>query len=803
MKTVSRVHPLSLALATVGLCSIPTPSYAASGMTALTTSATTIANTSGNITNVEQDKSNQPVNVGTVSKKTASRKSPAMLRQLPTQEMIFKSGETKKVLGKNEIQAAGPAGGAAQALAFAPGVNISSYGGSAGAKYSISINGIKTGWAGFGGGNVDDGSIMVTFDGVPLNNPGTGLWQAPEVPQMSLIKGIGISYGPGSVANRWYDNIGGAINFDPIQPGQKPGGSIGITYGSFDTKGIHFNATTGNINGWSAVIGGGQSTFNSYRNGYGFSNPGKTYAYYLKIRKSFKNGDWSLGAYDAQGYAYRPLPIPLSPISSVTVNGVNAQGNPNAGTLYSEQTSGYYTSLPYNLINKLDLNATWLIYSRLHLELSHHVELEDLLYYRHGRRYHTHNDNYFTNNPYQIEYNNPYSNMYGDKLTFSVKLPYNTVKFGGFFLNNTYNSRNAFYNASLGTSLMIPTSYRSDYFYQTDLAVFLQDTIQPIKSLSITPGFRFINYQTNFVNNGAADFPYANPANNEAVLPNASTSFRKFEPNVSINYRPLHWLAFYGNYGESYRQPPNGGGGGPYQAVTASTLQLEKSSEYQAGIKVNIKHADYLHHVLFSANYYHMTYSNETIPIPVVNEPYELNAVGSSVYNGVNLYAEDDPVKGLHIFTNVNFQSSHFLNYTVGSISYNGLPVSNSASTTFNVGGFLRYYYNGTLLEPRLWYQYTGSQYLFSNLLGAPTSQKMPSYGTLNAALRVTGYTKNIIPFVKKVSAELMISNLLNSKYNVAEYITAGGYFGPNSAGQVLGFPGAPRAFYASFTAYF
>ena len=85
MKTVSRIHPLSLALAIVGLCSIPPLSYAASSMTALTTSATTTANTSGNSTNVEQDKSNHPVNVGTVSKKTASRKSPAMLRQLPTQ----------------------------------------------------------------------------------------------------------------------------------------------------------------------------------------------------------------------------------------------------------------------------------------------------------------------------------------------------------------------------------------------------------------------------------------------------------------------------------------------------------------------------------------------------------------------------------------------------------------------------------------------------------------------------------------------------------------------------------------------
>lgn len=790
MNTKLHLRPRVLAVAATGVLSlsVSVDAFAQSGVTAATTSS--------------KRSSHSVISIGAVSA-AESLNGLDKLTELPTQKKIFQSGETEKILGKNEIQAAGPAGGAAQVLAFAPGVNVSSYGDSAGSKYSISINGIKTGWAGFGGGNVDDGSIMVTFDGVPLNNPGTGLWQAPEVPQLSLIKGVGISYGPGAVASRWYDNIGGAINFVPIQPDRKAGGTIGITYGSFNTKGVHFSATTGNVNGWSAVIGGGQSTFNSYRHGYGFANPGKTFAYYFKVRKTFQDGGWSLGAYDAQGYAYRPLPIPLNPIAGVTVNGVNAQGAPNPGTSYSEQTSGYYSSLPFDLINKLDLNATWLVYSKLHLALSRHVELADLLYYRHGRRYHTHNDNYFANNPYQIEYNNPYSDMYGDKLTLALRLPYNTVRLGGFFINNIYNSRNAFYNTALGTSLAIPTTYRSDYFYQTDLATFFQDKIQPMKSLSITPGFRFINYQTHFVNNGTADFPYANPANNEAVLPNASTSFTKFEPNVTINYRPLHWLAVYANYGETYRQPPNGGGGGPYQAVTASTLQLEKSSEYQAGIKVNIKHASYLRHMLFSADYYHMTYSNETIPIPVVNEPYELNAVGSSIYNGVNIYAEDDPIKSVHLFTNVSFQSSHFQSYVVGGVSYNGLPVSNIAGTTFNVGGFLRYYYDGVLLSPRIWYQYTGSQYLFSDLLGAPTSQKMPSYGILNAALRVAEYTGGLVPFIKKVSAELMISNLLNSKYNVSEYTTAGGYFGPNSAGQTLGFPGAPRAIYASLTAYF
>jgi hypothetical protein len=118
------------------------------------------------------------------------------------------------------------------------------------------------------------GSIAVTFDGVPMGNPGSGLWSTALMPEMSLISGINVVYGPGNPANRWYNALGGTLGFIPLQPSLKPEGSLSFTYGSFNTKNVNFNIKTGMIGGYSAVLAGGITSSNSYRTGFGFYNPG-------------------------------------------------------------------------------------------------------------------------------------------------------------------------------------------------------------------------------------------------------------------------------------------------------------------------------------------------------------------------------------------------------------------------------------------------------------------------------------------------------------------------------------------------
>lgn len=717
---------------------------------------------------------------------------------IQAQRRIFRSAITEKVISKAAIESVSNGGSVAQAIALSPGVNVSSYSNSAGAKYSININGLKSGWQGFGGGNIDNGSIQITFDGVPLMNPATGFWQTSTMPEPSILQGVGVTFGPGPVASRWFDNIGGTVNFVPLQPGAKPGAEIGFGYGSYATRNVHASLTTGSYDGWSAVLAGGATESNSYRSGFGFNQPGKAYALYFKTRKTFRNGTLSLGMYDAYGGAYRPLPIPLTPIPGVTVNGSNASGQ-----LYSEQTSGFYGSLPYNVIHKWDSTGPdVLIYGRLKLRLSRYVRFASLLYYRHGRRFHYHDDQYQPD-PFQIQLNNPYSYTVGNKSAFTVLLPRNKVKTGFFILGTTYNSRAEFWSPDLGATEQTPAGYRNDFWYLTDFGAFLQDHITLPDRLSFTPGIRFVNFHTQYENDSATTFPNANPASDEAVLPSSSTNFAKVEPNLAASWRVLPWFALYGNWGYSYRQPPNGGGGGPYQALLASSLTLEKANEYQFGFKMHAIHAKYLHRFLLGANYYHLLYSDESISVAVLNQPFAINASGSSLYHGINIYADDDPIEKLHVFTNLSFQSANFVRYDVGGVSYGGLPVSNIAKKTANVGASYGFDVDRTLIRPRLWYQYVGKQYLFDDLTAAPTSKAMPGYGTVNASVRITRFMPSDTSALRSVTMNLVATNLLNNRYNVAEYVTAGGYFGPASAGQVMGFPGAPFMIFADITAHF
>lgn len=79
----------------------------------------------------------------------------------------------------------------------------------------------------------------------------------------------------------------------------------------------------------------------------------------------------------------------------------------------------------------------------------------------------------------------------------------------------------------------------------------------------------------------------------------------------------------------------------------------------------------------------------------------------------------------------------------------------------------------------------------------------MPGYGTLNASIRITKFISSGVSLLRSVTMSLVATNLFDKHYNVAEYVTAGGYFGPASAGQVMAFPGAPFMIFADITAHF
>ncbi len=437
-------------ISAITIIGILVPGFAAAADTGVTNSTTSI-----------------PINVGKVSSNVRNTHSDVVAQPaVPTQQQVFRSGVSQIIIHHDQIQAAGPGASGSGMIGMAPGVHVvSGYTAAGGGKTQISLNGIKQGWS-QPSGSINNGSVAISFDGVPMANLATGLWASPDVNQPSLIRGIRLIYGPGNPANRWYNSIGGSINYIPLQPTKKPNATIGMTYGSYDFKNIHFAINTGEHNGFAAVIAGGSSSGNSYLQAptgsiiepFGSSKMSSySYAWYFKGIKSFTNGNISLGAYLAKGQSYKPFLQLLSPVPGLTINGQNTKYQSIPGPLYSEKTSGFYRAIPY----KDDSNTLWMVYQKINVTLGAHTALHNVLWFRHGDRLHYQLRRFFL--PDYLDYT-PHSNTYGDKLGFITKLTWNKLEYGGYFIHERYTVE----NNSFPYGIYDPSAnYPQTYLYKT------------------------------------------------------------------------------------------------------------------------------------------------------------------------------------------------------------------------------------------------------------------------------------------------------------------------------------------------
>ena len=754
------------------------------------------------------------VNVGTVNAQSR-KKAEALLKATSTKltkRKILKSTQTERVIGRRQIAANGPLAGSAQALAMAPGVAVRGYGGISGsARYEIALRGVKVGWSSVNG-DVERNGITVLFDGVPMNNliSHNGGWDSNEIPIMQLISGVNVIYGPGNPASRWFDSVGGTINFVPVQPTKQAGGSVGLTYGSDQTEGADLIANTGTHDNWSTVVAAGFVRDNTFRTG-SFSAPSRSSALFAKTVKTFSDGSFSIGGYADDNTEFRPNFIPVSPIiagpggSAVTVD-----GTPNT-PLYSQSTTGYYSSLPESVWFKQIVVRDRMLYSQIKLGLAPDLSVHDLVWYRHGHRVHWRVDNYNYNGAppgtVNSEYYNPRSDTYGNRLVFDWTLPMNHVEFGGSWINQTYSTPYTGYNETYGTSPANPLQYNNDTLANTYLTGFVQDAITPIKALTITPGIAGVDFQTQFFNNGASYTPPG--AANQTIAPSDSKVFTRAEPSLGARFLIApHW-SVYGNAAETYQNPGDNAFGAysGSNVIDLATLKPVKSVDYELGTRLLIRRAGLLRHFVMNADIYRDTLSNETLTTYISTGGGFATtqfAQASATYKGLNVSAQDSPTWHWHVFGTASLTRAHFDSYVPGgsTTNYAGYPISYSPDVTASLGVNYRVAFGRYLVSPGVSDQYTGTQYMFSNLVNAPTNNvQMASYNIVNTQVAIKAGTG--IAGLSAVTLTVGVTNLFNKRYDPIQYITSGGYFGGNSAGAVLADPGAPRQYFVNLNARF
>jgi iron complex outermembrane receptor protein len=755
-------------------------------------------------------------------------------RPMPTRDDVQNSLQTVRVLDRKQIDAAGPVAGGAQMIAFTPGANVFGYGVSGATKYTIQLNGVEQGWGGQPSGFTAPGSLGITFDGIPIVDVATGLWQSATMPQNLLMQNLAVTYGPGAPDKRFYTNVGGSVEFTPIQPTVSHHFSISTTYGMYGQKNLAFVGNTGNFHGWSTVVGGGVGEGNSYRSAPdGFNMGGQSGSIFGKTIREFSRGSFEFGAFYADAAGYRPPTIP------VTDQGV-VLTNPDGSTYaYSQDTCGSYCAPSFAEYNKYDRNTMGLVYARENLLLNDTTTVQNTTWFMHIRRLHHRINDIFAGAPGsgQIqEWNNPHSDAFGDKLGVQKVLPFNTLNFGAYLIHEAYNTRNLFFDNTLGgdgatATVNIGAKFRSGYFQQDDLAFYAQDDIHPIPQIHVTPGVRVVAFSTSYSDQFQRDFtllpgvipsshcslyaakpgnaadPYSNVfgdpnTTDQGSLCGAHESKNQVEPSINAGVMPFPWLTIYGGYDVTYRSPALGGGGGMFQQVNPTYYLLAEGKYAQGGAKVHFTDAPVLRNFILGVSYYHLDYSNQELDYTLQGTGEQITAGGSSTYHGVNAFFDDDPIGNLHFFLNFSGEAANFSNYIVGGASvaaceaqnpnpctyFSGLPVSYVPDVTLNAGVYYGVERNDhTLIEPHFWINYTGSQHIFNNNTGAPDTTNMPSYTTANLSFAV--------PF-KHFNFKADLLNLFNSKYNSYEYISSGGYFGTPTGGYINAYPGAP------FTAY-
>ncbi len=753
------------------------------------------------------------VNVGTVNASRA-KKAQALLKATSTKltkKDILTSTQTERVISRREIAANGPLAGSAQALSLAPGVAVRGYGGISGsARYEIAMRGVKVGWSSVNG-DVERNGITVLFDGVPMNNliAHNGSWDSNEIPFMSLLSGVNVLYGPGNPRSRWFDSVGGTVNFVPVQPTAKAGGTVGMTSGSDQTEGAHVVLDTGTHHHWSTVVAAGFQRDNTFRTG-SFRAPSRSSAFFAKTVKTFRNGSLSFGGYADDTTEFRPNFIPLSPIpagpngSAITVDGTSNT------PLYSEKTTGFYSSLPQSVWFKQIVVRDRMLYSQLNLKLSHDLSLHDLAWYRHGHRVHWRVDNYHYNGsspgPVNSEYYNPRSDTYGNRMDLTWRQPGNIVKVGGSWINQTYTTPYAGYNAADGTSPAHPVQYNNDTLTNTYLTAFAQDGVSPLQGLTITPGIAAVDYQTAFFNNGAASAPAG--STNVSLAPNDSKVFTRIEPSLGVVYRLRKDWSVYGNAAETYQNPGDNAFGAysGTNAIDLGSLKPVRSRDDELGTRFLVRKAGVLRHFVLDADVYRDVLSHETLATYIStggNFATTEFASASATYQGVNVSVQDSPSWHWHVFGNAAFTRARFDSYVPSGSTrnYAGYPVSYSPRWTAAMGVSYRARLGALLVTPGVADQYTGGQYLFSNLANAPTHEQMPAYDIVNTQVAIRAGTP--VSGLSSVTLTIGVTNLFNTHDNPIEYITSGGYFGGNSAGAVLADPGAPRQYFADLSARF
>ncbi|QTV06870.1 TonB-dependent receptor [Faecalibacter bovis] len=614
---------------------------------------------------------------------------------------------------------------------------------------------------------LNESSINVTLNGIPLNNAESqGVFWVNLPDLASSASSILIQRGVGTSSNGMA-SFGASVNIETQNPSKDPYTEANLSFGSFNSQKYTIQAGTGKILNDKLSIDGRFSKINSdgyierafsdlisydftahyelsektkfrFQNMYGKETTYQAWngidAETMKRNRRFNsagaiyNSDWSevVSYYDNQVDDYQQNHYFLSWMQDF---GKDWKSNL---TMHYTKGKGFYED--YKQDDRLSK------YNIFHLPFSK----TDLV-----RQKWLNNDFYGFN----LEVENQKLNDF--KVFFGLAAnEYDGDHFGHVIWMKDYDWQDSSFKYYNNRSIKKQLSAYAKVLYELNKFEFFGDL-----------QYRHVNYDAKYLPNGENlddDFrPFS--ANYNFVNPKAGLNFKLKPKNI-----------FYASYGISQREPLRA----DYENI-GNEPKAEFLQDYELGYRKSGRFS-------MSANLYYMNYRNQLVPTGRVNDvgtPIRENS-GESYRRGIEFDASYQliPTK-LNVFGNLTLSQNKNKNFTEedwvngGLINYGKTSIALSPDVISSFG-FEAYPTKNLLIN--LTNKYVGEQYLSNT---EPSDGKLEDYFVSDLLIRYAPNWWNL----KKLEFTLLINNIFDVEYEANGYYYDGPYYFPQAGINFLG----------------
>ncbi|MFV0210442.1 TonB-dependent receptor [Empedobacter falsenii] len=619
---------------------------------------------------------------------------------------------------------------------------------------------------------LNEQSINVTLNGIPLNNPESqGVFWVNMPDLASSTNAMTIQRGVGTSSNGMA-SFGASVNIESQNPSAIPFAEANVSFGSFNTQKYTFQAGTGRILNNKLSIDGRFSKLDS--DGYvdrawaDLISYDVTALYELndKTKFRFQNMFGKEQTYQAWSGVDAET---LKKDRTYNYEGEMYDSEGNMLGYYNNHTDNYKQN-HYFLSWLQDLGNQW----KSNLTIHYTKGKGYYESYKNNRGLERYKLNHLTS-----EKRNLINREYLDNDFYGFNLEVENQKLNDFKVFFGL-SANKYDGDHYGNVLWVDNTDWSDknFKYYNNNAVKKQfaayaKVLYQINKFDLFGDlqYRYVGYDAKYLPNGENDAEEFRPF---------TDTFNFVNPKAGVNFNINSTNTLYASYGISHREPLRI----DYEGLNGKDKKPEEEflQDYELGYKKSGR-------LSLSANLYYMAYKNQLVPTGEINDVGSRKRInsGKSFRRGIELDANYKIIPNrLNIFGNITFSENKHENYTEevwdenwnSSLKEYGKTKIALSPDVISAFGFEAIPFKNVLVN--LTNKYVGEQYLSNT---EPVDGKLDSYLVSDLLIRYSPKVKGI----KNLEFSILINNLFDVEYESNGYYYEGGYYFPQAGINVLG----------------